>query len=483
MPSEEIYWDIQVDGTHNYVTIDGAIHHNSTKTTAGIIKIAYMAKQVAPCIDGIRRSRCAVVRNTRQMLLDTTVPDFLKWFPDGEAGIFEKTATKFLLKFDDVECEVLFRGLDEPNDVRRLLSLQLSFAVIDEFREIHKDIYEALAGRLGRYPDGALVPHRPEWGLTDKGDPVMGCVDDEGRSMKMMWGMSNPPDLDTFWEEILTDPPANAHITIQPSGVSPEADWVKFLPPGYYEDLMELHAGDPDWIDVYVHAKFGKTLGGRPVWECFNRETHVSKDSLIVLPAPLIIGVDAGLNPSAVIGQQTYDNRLAVHDALTGHAGGMGALRFIREILKPKLAAKYPGRGAFVSIDPAAFTRAQTDERTVADIFKNEGFHVKPAATNAIAGRLAAVEGFLTRTINGKTAMILDKDGCPLLIKAMAGKYRYKINKNGEKDDTPEKSHPWSDISDALQYLCLAAGGGVVFGRSMQPQVRVVEDAPMRWAS
>lgn len=463
MPVKQDYWDIQVHETQNYVTADGSVHHNSTKTTAGIIKIAYMAMQMAACKDGIRRSRAVVVRNTRQMLFDTTIPDFLKWFPDSEAGLFEKTNAKFTLRFDDVECEVMFRGLDDANDVRRLLSLQVSFGVLDEFREINKDVYEALAGRLGRYPDGVLVPHREEWGKDEKGNPVMGCVDDTGAPMKMLWGMSNPPDLDSFWEGLLSEPPDNCHVTIQPSGVAPEADWVKFLPAGYYEDLMQLHAGDQDWIDVYVHAKFGKSLGGTPVFRCFDRDVHVAKESLIVLPTTLIIGVDAGLNPTAIIGQQTYDNRVAIHDALTGSEDGMGALRFIREILKPKLAAKYPGRQAIVIIDPAAFQRVQTDERTVADMYSNEKFLVKPARTNSIAARIAAVESFMTRTVGGKPAIIIDP-GCKGLITALAGKYRYRINNKGDKEDKPEKLHPWSDFCDGLQYLCLHADGGAAVG-------------------
>jgi hypothetical protein len=134
----------------------------STKTSAGIMKVAYHAKRMAPCRDGIRRSRAVWVRNTRQQLSDTSMPDFFKWFPPGIAGALAKQDMKFLLKFDDVECEVLFRGLDDTNDVRRLLSLQASFAILDEFREIHKDIYEAVQGRLGRYPDKMLVRPRPE---------------------------------------------------------------------------------------------------------------------------------------------------------------------------------------------------------------------------------------------------------------------------------------------------------------------------------
>ena len=119
----------------------------STKTTAGIMKIARHAAQMAQCHDGVRRSRAVWIRNTVQQLNDTSIPDFLKWYPDGEAGMMQKTDKKFTIRFlhDDntlVECEVLFRGLDDANDVRRLLSLQASFAIMDEFREIHKDIFQ-----------------------------------------------------------------------------------------------------------------------------------------------------------------------------------------------------------------------------------------------------------------------------------------------------------------------------------------------------
>ena len=46
----------------------------------------------------------------------------------------------------------------------------------------------------------------------------------------------------------------------------------------------------------------------------------------------------------------------------------------------------------------------------------------------------------------------------------LAGKYRYKINTKGVRDEKPEKSNPWSDIADAFQYMCLHADGGEVFG-------------------
>lgn len=437
----------------------------STKTSASLIKLIHEAKRVAPCADGIRRSRCAIIRNTREQLADTTIPDFLKWYPDGEAGAYMKTGMRYMLKVDDVECEVLFRGLDDSNDVRRLLSLQLSFAMMDEFREINADVFNALTGRLGRYPDKTMNG--------------VGCCADDGKQIHKVWGASNPPDADTFWHTFIENPPENAHVVIQPSGRSPEADWLHCLPDGYYENLC--HGKTEEWISIYVDGQFGKSLSGSPVFKCFNADTHVSKTPLIAQSSTLVIGVDAGLNPTAVITQQTHDGRVLVLNAVTGHAGGMGALRFCREILKPMLNNEYPTKSSVIIIDPAAFQRAQTDERCVADIFRAEGFTVKAARTNSIAARLGAVESYLTRTVNGNSAFLIDPK-CHELIQGFRGKYRYKVNTKGERDTTPEKRHPTSDMQDACQYACLQHDGGGIFGGNALSQRREIKATPYQWA-
>jgi hypothetical protein len=405
------------------------------------------------------------------MLADTTIPDFLKWF--GEFGIFEKSAMKFVLKLDDIECEVLFRGLDDSNDVRRLLSLQLSFGVMDEFREINPDVFDALTGRLGRYPDKTMNG--------------VGCCEvikkkdgtEETKQIHKVWGATNPPDYDTHWEQFLNEPPDNAAVFIQPSGLSQEADWVQYLPDDYYENLAE--GKSEAWIDVYVHGKFGASLSGKPVFRSFDRESHVAENGLVpnkTSTQPVIIGFDCtGLNPAAVIGQLGFEGKLYVFDSL--HAVDMGAIRFIREVMKPLLANKYAGCRVMVVIDPAGMAR-QADERNVADMLRAEGFAVKPARTNGIAARIAAVEQFLTRMVDGNPGFLIDPD-CTDLIQALAGKYRFKINTKGEVADTPDKAHPWGDIADALQYLCLHADGGTLFGHEQRGKVEV-KRAPMNWA-
>lgn len=435
----------------------------STKTTAGIMKIAYHAKQMAKCRDGVRRSRAIWVRNTREQLRDTSIPDVLRWFPDGQAGAYLKSEYKFILKFDDVECEILFRGLDDSNDVRRLLSLQASFGILDEFREINPDIFNALQGRLGRYPS--------------KLDNNVGCVTDDGRSNAHIWGMTNPPDMDTFWEQYLSEPPANAECFFQPSGLSQEADWIEFLPDGYYENLAE--GKSEDWVDVYINAKFGKSLSGQPVFRAFDRDMHVADKALNYIKLstnPLVIGMDFGLTPACTISQIDPMGRFLTYACLT--SDGMGTLRFCREKLKPLLANRFPGMPVLVIGDPAGQQRAQTDERSVFDILKSEGFRVVAAKTNSVVARLSAVDKLLTRVVDGKPAMLIDPE-CRDLINALRGGYRYKVKSSGDVEDKPEKNR-YSHIADAFQYACLHADNNLT-GDVLTPKAREVQRVAFEW--
>lgn len=413
----------------------------STKTTASILKIAHEAARVAPCRDGLRRSRTVWIRQTREQLRDTSIPDFLKWYPDGQAGSFIKSEGRFILKFADVEAEVLFRGLDDSNDVRRLLSLQASFAVADEFRELNMDIFKAMQGRLGRYPDKSMNG--------------VGCADESGKLLKKFWGASNPPDFDTPWEQFLTNPPENAAVFFQPSALSPEADWLQFLDADYYTNLAE--GKDQDWIDIYIHAKFGRSLSGRPVHPGFNHTFHVAKSTLTPHrhpDKPLLLGFDFGLTPACAICQVDLQGRLLVLEAVPSE--GMGLVQFLQRKLKPVLAERFAGYRALAVGDPAGRQRVQTDERSCFEVLKQEGFKVIAAPTNSVVARIAALDKFLSRQVDGGPGFLIDPR-CTFLIKALRGNYRYKVKqKTGEFDEKPEKNDA-SHIAEALQYAALQA--------------------------
>ena len=140
------------------------------------------------------------------------------------------------------------------------------------------------------------------------------------------------------------------------------------------------------------------------------------------------------------------------------------------------------GREVIIIIDPAASQRAQTDERSVADVFRAEGFVVKAARTNVISARISAGENAMTRMVDGKPALLIDP-ACTLLITALRSKYRYRMNTKGEIDDKPEKLHPWSDVVDAACYSFLQHDNGTTFGSKMLTQKRTIKKAPFRWAA
>lgn len=451
------------------------------------------------------KGKVCLCGQTKEILRDSSIPDFLKWFPDGEWGAYIKSEYRYVLRFGDVECEVLFRSLDDSNDIRRLLSLQASFAILDEFREIHPDIYHAVQGRLGRYPDksmnglGCVVDQPAErcqhcWSLLpaddvqkaiDRDEPHVPCPACGKRassrlSNAKLWGMTNPPDEGTYWGELLMDPPSNVEVIWQPSGMSPEADWLHVLPEGYYETLAQ--GKSQEWVDVYVHAKLGKGLFGRPVHRQFSRQRHVAEKPLERVPgAPLIIGADAGLRPACLIGQIAPNGRLLVLAELYDECA---AYQFIHNRLIPLLRERFPGIPAEIVIDPAAFQRSQTDARTVAQVYQAAGFRVRPARTNALVERIAAVDDLLTRTLDdGKPGLLIDPS-CRALVEALGVRYAYRQSRDGETRPTPEKNHPWSDLADSLHYIAMDArvpGSYNLFGvKGFESEPVRVMPAPVR---
>ena len=74
----------------------------SGKTTGIFFKLCYMAGLQEPGLDGIRRTRAVIVRNTMPQLKDTTLKSWSYWFRDGQAGHWNATDKIFTLRFSDV---------------------------------------------------------------------------------------------------------------------------------------------------------------------------------------------------------------------------------------------------------------------------------------------------------------------------------------------------------------------------------------------
>ncbi|HHG89890.1 MAG TPA: terminase [Devosia sp.] len=429
----------------------------SGKTFAMIMELVRRMVEQAPWTDGIRRTRFAIVRNTLPQLKQTVAEDIKQILgPTTQFKIAESTF-RFRFPLSDgtrVESDWLLLPLEHKEDQRRLLSLQLTGVWISECREVEYSVVAAALGRTGRYPSKAMG------GYTWRG----------------LIAETNPWSEGSDWHEhLVLNRPDNWDLFTQPGGLAPDAENRENLPEGYYESLMQGHS--EEWVKVHVHGKWGDDLSGQAVFkQSFNLDFHTAKSGLIPdRMRPLLIGADWGRTPAVLLGQLDSRGRLLILEEITGE--DIGVEQFITEKVYPVLYDRYTGMRVHIIGDPAGGMKSQVSEESVFDVIRRLGLSVSPAPTNDIAPRLRAVEKFLIRQLDGKAALLIDRNRCRLLVRALLQEYKYKRKKTGDVDDKPDKTHPWSDLADALQYLCAGCETPTV-GRVLNPPMRQREQPP-----
>ncbi len=452
----------------------------SGKSVGCVIELLRRSIEQAAGKDRVRRTRWAIVRNTYPELRDTTRKTFEEWMPGAKENAqawseseFTYTLTLPLPDGTTVEAEFLFRALDRPEHIKKLLSLELTGAWVNEAREVPYAVVKTLLGRLKRYP--AMKDGGPTWS---------GLIMD-----------TNPPDDDSWWykmfEERTQDPQYEdlldrIAIFKQPGGrdqkaenlghwesgktcvghypwekLPPPAVWVRHLDPTYYTDLAAANANDPLWVKVHVDAQYGPTMNGRAVYPEFKDHIHVVAPETLegVRPdAPLLIGVDFGLTPAIAFAQRDpKDGQLQVIDEMV--AEDLGAVRFFEDAAR-YIKRRWPRRPVSGTGDPAGEQRNQVDERTPYDVASSQGLPLSPAYTNDFTIRREAVGRALTRlTMLGRPALVISSR-CKVLRKAMNGGYCFRrIAAAGDERfrDVPDKTS-FSHVAEALQYLAVGEG-------------------------
>ena len=424
-----------------------------------------------------------MTRNTYGELTSTTIKTWLDWFPEERFGrVVDGAPISQVLRWvgadkAQVELEMLFLALDRPEHVKKLLSMEITGAWMNEAREQPKAILDALTGRVGRFPGG------------DAGGATWsGVIMD-----------TNPPDDDHWWYRLAEEErPAGYRFWAQPGGDSDDAenlDWLLqtpetlALPLGdpvrkargrtYYERLRP--GKTPEWVKVYIQGQYGSVYDGKPVYPEYSDALHHC-DVSPMPGVPITIGLDFGLTPAAVIVQQDPRGRLLVLDELCGT--DMAIRRFATDVLLPHLETKYPGwlhsdePGMMrVRGDPAGRQRAQTDERSCFDELLAAKIPIEPAKTNAWLARRGAVAWFLGRLVDGKPALLLS-ERCSTLRKGFNGAYRYRrLQVAGQERYTEEpEKNAYSHPHDALQYAALEYGGV----EAMKPPPKMPKPRP-RW--
>jgi hypothetical protein len=435
----------------------------SGKSAGCFMELLRRARLQAPDRNGVRRTRMAIIRNTLQQLRQTCLADIQLWLEP--IMTYRVTDATIQVRFPlpdgtKVESDWMLIPLDTPQDQQRLLSLNLTGAWVSEFREVDPSLIDALSGRLGRFPAKAIA--KPTW---------FGIVAE-----------SNPPDEDSTWySKLEVDRPPNWSFFRQPGGLDPLAENVENLPDNYYENLAANN--NADWVHIHVDAQYGKSLGGQAVFRAsFKPGFHVVDEDQLILNEnmPVMVGQDFGRTPACLLGQIDGRGRLVIFDELTSE--DMGIEQFATTLLRPLLYERYTFNRLFMVADPKGRDKSQTNEDSPFDVLRRLGFDVYAAPTNNIDPRIRSVEQLLLHQTDGGPQLIISSR-CVQLISAMKYWYRYRRKQTGVLEDKPEKTHPWSDLADCLQYMAMSTNAnylGKVL-QSMAPKIRKPSPSPRAW--
>lgn len=436
----------------------------SGKSTTAVIKALVISKKQPKQKDGRRHSRGAIIRNTYTELRSTTMKTWHQWVPKTEGRWVETGPPTHRIIDAEIDMEVIFVSLDRPDDVKKLLGMELTWAWVNEGRELEKEIIDALTGRVGRFPaqrDGGCI------------DPQI-FIDTNSPEIGHWWYVLAESDTTTEKNQQLVESVESAQAELRAKGVlkpnqllfeflaqasalSPDAENMSNLRAGYYS---MLGAGKTDdWRKVYIHNEYGYIQDGRPVYPEFREGLHVRLFELNP-KLPLAIGIDFGLTPAATIGQRSFTGIHRVRwEITTERAGAKQFAEILKGFLNERLSQFTI---ASITGDPAGAAGSQTDsEETAFKILKANGVDASPARTNDFTIRREAHSAAMTRLIDGEAGYQIHATGCPTLRRGMSGQYRYKrVASSGGSDrfqDKPEKNSV-SHACEADQYRMVGCG-------------------------
>lgn len=415
----------------------------SGKSSGMVMEILRRAMEQRPNRAGVRKFRALVVRNTYAELKSTTIKTFMEWVGGiGKLTMGSPIEFRALRTLGDgtvMQLEVYFLPLDREDDVKKLKSLEVTMAWINEASEVPEQALKVLRGRL-RYPK-----------KSDGGPTWRGIIMD-----------TNPPSTRSWWYNLFeVQRPKGHEVFHQPGGLrrhpdepdqfvpEPLAENIKNLPGGYEYYFDQVHGSSPDYITAMVLGEYAATYNGKPVYHGYDDKLHVSKTPLTATPnSILIIGMDWGLNPAAVFGQMSPTGTLVILDEIAPTDVTLD--EFLDNYLVPRITQKFARFAIQVIGDPSGENRSAMSRLDAFQTLRKRGIAAIPAPTNDFIMRRDAVAYFL----NKRTGYVMDSR-CVALREGFLGGYHYGTRgAGGEHKDRPEKDYS-SHVHDALQYLCL----------------------------
>jgi phage terminase large subunit len=425
--------------------------YGSGKSTLCVNHIVRAACAMPAWHNGRRRLRCAIVRNTSGELQSTTLQTWLTWFGDlGDIRKRQKPLLTYEHTFNDgngiVELEIIFIALDREEDLRKIKSLEVTMAYINELSEVPQGALAHFKGRVNhRYPSRSFCPD-PYWS---------GIIAD-----------TNPPDVDHWlYRDFETKSLESYRIFHQPPGLlkdddnkwyqNPNCDNSDNLAHDYYTKLAEGQT--EDFIKVYCLGEYGSVGYGKRVYPEYNDDIHSVARIAAIQGDPIHLGFDFGLTPACVVVQISPRGQFRILKEYA--AEDMGIRSFTKNIVLPSIQRDFPyNKIGMVKCDPSGMAHDEImEELSCIGELCSLGLSAEPARTNDIEPRIGAVRYFLNTMIDGQPAFLLSREGAPELRRGFIKNYCYKrINVGGEEryKEVPHKNMA-SHRHDGLQYIAL----------------------------
>lgn len=375
-------------------------------------------------------ARWAIIRDTWENLQATTMKSFFEWFPPGVYGSFHSSKKTFTWAEGVARGEVEFLGMDDPQDASKLMSRELAGFFIDE--------------------------PAPAVGSSGVDEMIFDIGLSRLRQPNMKWYAAklaeNNPDEAHWTYRRFVSPGTPSFVYWQPT--NPEN--AKNLPSTYYEDLRRIWSHRPDLIRRFVDGEFGFQQEGKQVTPQWSDKIHLSVGLVPVPRQELICLWDWGHNPTCIITQKTPMGYWLILDAMVGE--DIGAEELINDAVKPLLADRYKGHPLRHIGDNAGTSREQTSiYRSAVALLKKELGGPWRSGPVKFHERLDPLQAVLSRTLQGRGVVQVDRERAKAVWYALRGGWHYKIARTGLISNEPKKnihSHP----GDAMGY-----GAAVLF--------------------
>jgi hypothetical protein len=417
-------------------------------------------------------AKWAVIRDTWENLRDTTLEEFLRWFPDGVAGNFVKSTKTWTWNCEGLSGKIYWLGMDVEQDAAKLQSRELAGVCLDE------PAPAAGQGGISEFIFDAAMTRLRQPGMKWYGVKLAENNPDEGHWTHRRFvepGYKGDPNIKL--PELQTRG-FNFFQTVRPENL-------KNLPDGYYETMANRYdeAGRPDLKARFAEGEFGFQQPGEPVTPEFNKSIHV-KPSLNVLDSQLYCCWDFGHNPTCLISQITPMTNWNFLEAYVGD--GIGTLELIEDIIKGRIEERFKGLPISHYGDPQGKQRSDASiEITAVKVIKDHlGGRWYPGPREWGERRDSAKRA-LGLLRNGTGLVQIDEKRAKPLWHALRGGWHYQKHNNGMISTQARKdinSHPGDAFGYAAAILFPAGqrksrgvGGAIsirkprYFGHSKQP--------------